>query len=374
LPIAERSELLSTLPSRLARIREPFAWSDFPLAESRLGGALEFDGPGTLIKMSHWYLNGITRIIRWMQVRRLNRQPILKACITKYNDQRFPGQALIAIAIFAYFSIAVCIAALLFLPGLRSAVFRFLFQLIGNTRVQMSARHDFAKDRLGYSVKISRMSLIDARRVLLGRRLLILSTAGILVAPPLVALVMRKRQLFQYDDDLRVPDEKIAALLNGEQLVPPPPLPPDVFATREVEQVRPALKDASRDWNLLDADFRTRLLLVYKIMREQYGYEMALLEGYRSPERQNRLAQMGSNITNAGAFQSYHQYGLAADNAFLQNGKIVISEKDTWAMRGYQLYGETAESVGLTWGGRWKMMDLGHVEYHKPGFKIGQPH
>lgn len=238
----------------------------------------------------------------------------------------------------------------------------------------MSARRAFAKDRLAYSVKISRLSVIDARRIVVGKRLLILSTAGILVAPPLVALVMRKRQLFQYDEDLRVPDEKIAALLNGEQLVPPPPLPPDVFATREVEQVRPALKDASRDWNLLDADFRTRLLLVYKIMREQHGYEMALLEGYRSPERQNRLAQMGSNITNAGAFQSYHQYGLAADNAFLLNGKIVISEKDPWAMRGYQLYGETAESVGLTWGGRWKMMDLGHVEYHKPGFKIGQAH
>ena len=256
--------------------------------------------------------------------------------------------------------------------------FRLLFQWFDNLRIRLSARRAFAKDRLAYSVKISRSSVIDAHRLVVGKRLLILSTAGILVAPPLVALVMRKilqqGQLFQYDEDLRVPDEKIAALLNGEQLVPPPPLPPDVFATREVEQVRPALKDASRDWNLLDADFRTRLLLVYKIMREQHGYEMALLEGYRSPERQNRLAQMGNNITNAGAFQSYHQYGLAADNAFLQNGKIVISEKDPWAMRGYQLYGETAESVGLTWGGRWKLMDLGHVEYHKPGFKIGQAH
>ena len=104
-------------------------------------------------------------------------------------------------------------------------------------------------------------------------------------------------------------------------------------------------------------------------MHEQYGYEMALLEGYR-PERQNRLAQMGTNVTNAAAFQSYHQFGLAADNAFLRDGKLVISEKDPWAMRGYQLYG-VAEQVGLTWG-RWKMMDLGHVEYHKPGFKLGR--
>ena len=33
---------------------------------------------------------------------------------------------------------------------------------------------------------------------------------------------------------------------------------------------------------------------------------------------------------------------------------------------------QVAEQVGLTWGGRWKMMDLGHVEYHKPGFKLGR--
>ncbi|GLU30644.1 bacteriophage-related peptidase [Trinickia caryophylli] len=201
---------------------------------------------------------------------------------------------------------------------------------------------------------------------------MILITAGILAAPPLLAIALRGRLLFQYDGDTRVPDEKIAALLHGERLVPPPPLPPEVFATQEVEQVRPALRDASRDWALLDADFRTRLLLVYKIMREQYGYEMALLEGYRSPERQDRLAQLGG-VTNAAAFQSYHQYGLAADNAFLRNGKLVISEKDPWAMRGYQLYGQTAEQVGLTWGGRWKLMDFGHVEYHKPGFVLGRP-
>ena len=210
------------------------------------------------------------------------------------------------------------------------------------------------------------------QNLLVKRRLLILTTAGILATPPLVSIALRGRQLFQYDDTVRVPDEKIAALLNGEQLVPPPALPPEVFATQEVQQIRPALQDASRDWNLLDADFRTRLLLVYKIMHEQYGYEMALLEGYRSPERQNRLAQIGGNVTNAAAYQSYHQYGLAADNAFLRDGKLVISEKDPWAMRGYQLYGQTAEQCGLVWGGRWKMMDLGHVEYHKPGFVLGR--
>lgn len=109
------------------------------------------------------------------------------------------------------------------------------------------------------------------------------------------------------------------------------------------------------------------MLLVFRLMEERYGYKVTLLEGYRSPDRQNKLAALGGSVTNASAFQSYHQYGLAADCAFLRDGKVVISEKDPWAMRGYQLYGETAESVGLTWGGRWKMMDLGHIELHRKG-------
>ncbi|MFL9866234.1 M15 family metallopeptidase [Paraburkholderia fungorum] len=281
---------------------------------------------------------------------------------------------MIAVVLLAYFAIAVVIAAMLLLPAVRASLLGAALAIHGRMMRGASQGASRARTQLARSAKISQSTAVDMQKLLAKRRLLIFTTTGILATPPLVALALRGRQLFQFDDTARVPDEKIAALLNGEQLVPPPPLPPEVFATQEVEQIRPALKDASRDWNLLDADFRTRLLLVYKIMHEQYGYEMALLEGYRSPERQNRLAQMGGNVTNAAAFQSYHQYGLAADNAFLRDGKLVISEKDPWAMRGYQLYGQTAEQVGLTWGGRWKMMDLGHVEYHKPGFVLGRGH
>ncbi|AEA59114.1 M15 family metallopeptidase [Burkholderia gladioli] len=280
---------------------------------------------------------------------------------------------MIAVVLIAYFAIAVLIAAMLLLPGVRTSVFSTVAQFHGRLSRRVSDRATRTRSHIVKSAKFSQSSLNELQNLLIRRRLLIICATGILATPPLIAIALRGRQLFQYDDTIRVPDEKIAALLQGEQLVPPPPLPPEVFATREVEQIRPALKDASRDWNLLDPDFRTRLLLVYKIMHEQYGYEMALLEGYRSPERQNRLAAIGSNVTNAAAYQSYHQFGLASDNAFLRDGKLVISEKDPWAMRGYQLYGQVAEQVGLTWGGRWKMMDLGHVEYHKPGFKLGHP-
>ena len=279
---------------------------------------------------------------------------------------------MVAIALVVYFAITVPLAAILLLPGVRAVFFDVVSSLHNFVTRRISASATQARKGISRSAKYSQSSMTGMQNLLIKRRLLILSTTGILATPPLIAIALRGHQLFQYDDTLRAPDEKISALLSGEQLVPPPPLPPEVFATQEVEQLRPALVDASRDWNLLDPDFRTRLLLVYKIMHEQYGYQMALLEGYRSPERQDRLAKMGGSVTNAAAFQSYHQYGLAADNAFLRDGKLVISEKDPWAMRGYQLYGQVAEQVGLTWGGRWKLMDLGHVEYHKPGFVLGR--
>ncbi len=191
--------------------------------------------------------------------------------------------------------------------------------------------------------------------------------AAILGVPPLVAMVASQRNTLDgFETPVREVNLQIAELLKGEQLVAPAPLPPALFSTQEVLQQRPMLGSASRNWELLNVDFMQRLLLVFKIMKEKYGYDMAIIEGYRSPERQDMLARLGSNVTNAAAFQSYHQYGLAADCAFLRDGKLVISEKDAWAMKGYELYGEVAESVGLTWGGRWKMMDFGHTELRLP--------
>lgn len=174
------------------------------------------------------------------------------------------------------------------------------------------------------------------------------------------------RHLEAFDDAaLDDGNRHVAHLLQGEQLVPPPALPPEAFTTAEVEVVRPMLSTANRRWERMDEAFVQRVLMVFKVMKERHGYDMALLEGYRSPERQNLLAAQGAHVTNAGAWQSYHQHGLAADCAFLREGKLVISEKDPWAMRGYQLYGEVAEELGLTWGGRWRLMDFGHVEWRR---------
>jgi len=210
--------------------------------------------------------------------------------------------------------------------------------------------------------------LLRALRFLQRRYLLVLSVLVLLTVPPMLALVLSGRNMLGgFDSDDHAVNDQVADLLKGEQLAAPEPLPPLVFTTAEVTMVRPMLDGANRNWQLLDPDFAQRLLLVFKIMKENHGYDMAILEGYRSPERQNALAAAGPSVTNAKAFQSYHQFGLAADCAFLRDGKLLISEKDPWAMRGYRLYGEAAESVGLHWGGRWTMMDFGHTELRVAG-------
>lgn len=153
------------------------------------------------------------------------------------------------------------------------------------------------------------------------------------------------------------PQSEVAARLGEEKLVPPPDLPPSLFTGTE----RPNLESADRDWRRLDAGFSQVILKLFAKL-EQRGYPMALLEGYRSPERQEMLADKGPSVTNARAYQSKHQYGLAADIAPIRNGKLVISERDPWAASAYQALGEEAEALGLTWGGRWPLRDLGHVE------------
>ncbi|MEO7493502.1 MAG: M15 family metallopeptidase [Massilia sp.] len=267
-----------------------------------------------------------------------------------------------------YFCLACSVIWLLAFPAGREAALRQVQGWGRRMELRLARRRQYGGGR-----RTSWSAAIGNRAVRVGRFLrrhamLAGVAAALVIIPSGLALWMSNPGMLPgFEAASAAPDAQIAALLKGEQLAPPVALPPLAFSTLEVTQVRPMLADASRNWTMLNADFSQRLLLVFKIMKEKHGYDMALLEGYRSPERQNLLASMGSQVSNARAFQSWHQYGLAADCAFLREGRIVISEKDPWAMRGYQLYGEVAESLGLTWGGRWTMMDFGHTELRVAG-------
>jgi peptidoglycan L-alanyl-D-glutamate endopeptidase CwlK len=119
------------------------------------------------------------------------------------------------------------------------------------------------------------------------------------------------------------------------------------------------IKGVSRTFAELDADYRNRLISVFIVMKQQYGYDMVMLEGYRSPERQDSLS---SNVTLAVGGQSFHQYGLASDCAFMKDGKLMSDPRNAWTMQGYKLLGQVASSVGLVWGGNWSIKDYGHTE------------
>ena len=266
-----------------------------------------------------------------------------------------------------YFLLACFAAWLLLFPAGRevfTATIASVGSLIGQRFSRLEQNATEKSLTLGSATRTKFHQVIRAVK----RHYLICIVAFTIIAiPPLVALMLsHQNTLDGYESTDREVNMQIAELLKGEQLVAPAPLPPAIFSTQEVLLERPMLSSASRNWELLNSDFKQRLLMAFKIMKEKHGYDMAIIEGYRSPERQNMLAKLGTNVTNASAFQSYHQYGLAADCAFFRDGKLVISEKDPWAMKGYELFGEVAESVGLTWGGRWKMMDFGHTELHLP--------
>lgn len=277
---------------------------------------------------------------------------------------------MLLLAIFAYFVLVCAALALLLLPGARAALRHQC--LTTWQQGQQAVQHMLGGGQQtlrGVTAPVGQgatsvVTWLRAHGMWVGAALLVL------VLTPAAALLMRHFNAFDAYDHTATheADPRVAALLAGEQLVPPPALPPDLFLTREVEQAVPMAASASRQWELLDNDFRQRLLAVFQLMREQHGIEMVLLEGYRSPERQAKLAAMGPQVTQAGAYASYHQYGLAADCAFLRDGRIVISEQDPWAAKAYQHYGNVAAAAGLVWGGGWRTLkDLGHVELRRPG-------
>ncbi len=272
------------------------------------------------------------------------------------------------LAVSAYFVVACGVSWMILFPSGREFVMNALAgagQRLGRRAGALARRHlDDAAAIKGRGTAAAGTAAGFVRR----HWLACAAGAALVGLPPLLALLLAQRPtLGGYESSTREVNDQVASLLQGEQLVPPPALPPLVFAQAEAAQERPLLASASRDWALMNDAYTQRLLKVFQIMKERHGYEMAILEGYRSPARQEALAALGPAVSNARAYQSWHQYGLAADCAFVRDGKLVISEKDPWAMRGYRLYGEVAESLGLTWGGRWKMMDFGHTELRMPG-------
>lgn len=270
------------------------------------------------------------------------------------------------------FVVACGITWLLLFPAAREACAAVLGRLRRRGVSAADAQRARAQTRSGDSVERMRAGVGGLRGWIARRWLPLAAAALVLVLPPLLVLQLRERPQLDSFDDAAVDrfDSQVLALLRGERLVPPPELPPEVFIAAEAALPHMAptavvperIVTADRRWGRINPNFQQRVLAVYQIMREQYGIEMALVEGYRSPERQAELAR-GGRATRAGAGMSCHQYGLAVDSAPLRNGKLQWDMADPWTRDAYFLYGRLAQEAGLEWGGNWRSLkDYVHLE------------
>lgn len=97
------------------------------------------------------------------------------------------------------------------------------------------------------------------------------------------------------------------------------------------------------------------------------GHKPLVYETLRTPERQRFLYGFGRTyddgrgiVTHSEtSLLTWHGYGLAAD--------IVEDDATPWTAKPkfWSDLGVCAEQNGLTWGGRWKFLDLPHVQWGK---------
>jgi hypothetical protein len=95
------------------------------------------------------------------------------------------------------------------------------------------------------------------------------------------------------------------------------------------------------------------------------GVPAVVIEGWRSPTRQDQLYREGR--TRARGWESQHQWGLAVDIVPLDTqGRLWWqAPQSVWDRLGF--FGETQ---GLRWGGRWTPPDRVHFEFPVSGLMM----
>ena len=97
--------------------------------------------------------------------------------------------------------------------------------------------------------------------------------------------------------------------------------------------------------------------------------ELFVVHTLRTYDEQDALYEQGRTepgkiVTNARGGSSFHNWGLALDVAFEQDG----SQHPTWSTAGsdiddWRLLGSMGEAIGFEWGGRFDLKDFGHFHY-----------
>jgi len=135
---------------------------------------------------------------------------------------------------------------------------------------------------------------------------------------------------------------------------------------------------------------RDEVLKEYTYINEKLlgkGVRLRLAYTYRSPEEQTALYNQGrttrgSKVTNAKAWQSIHQYGLAFDIVILldKNGDGVFEEASWDILKDFDKDGKSDwkeitdhfKNKGWAWGGDWQSLkDYPHFE-KRMGYSVSE--
>lgn len=111
-------------------------------------------------------------------------------------------------------------------------------------------------------------------------------------------------------------------------------------------------------------ELQRRYRILEQRMLKKYGIQIEVSDAHRTAVRQEELFAQGrtapgKKVTNARAWQSNHNYGIALDVWPCVNGKFNWNPS-AWMMA---QFGEEVELLGLEWGGRWKtIVDNPHIQ------------
>ena len=100
-------------------------------------------------------------------------------------------------------------------------------------------------------------------------------------------------------------------------------------------------------------------------VQKKLGHKLRITDGLRTFAQQDALyaqgrTKPGNKVTNAKGGQSYHNYGLAFDCYFTENGNVTFSKGINSEIA------KIGEALGLEWGGRWtSLKDMPHFQLNK---------
>jgi hypothetical protein len=121
----------------------------------------------------------------------------------------------------------------------------------------------------------------------------------------------------------------------------------------------------------LQPDFANQVAQLMAAIKRR-GFDVKIIQGMRTFAQQDALfaqgrSAAGDKVTKARGGQSFHNYGIAVDFCMRNpvGGSYFPDPHPVW-----NVIGEEAEKMGLTWGGRWKTPDRPHVEVKMPLNKI----